>query len=53
MKKNQLTGSAMQPQCNRNATANYVNLIMTSTVQQPTLRFAQVGLNADGTNDTS
>ena len=30
--KNQFTGTATQPQRNRNATANYDNLIMTSTV---------------------
>ena len=32
MSKNQFTGTATQPQRNRNATANFVNLIMTSTV---------------------
>ena len=32
MSKNQFTGTAAQPQRNRNATANFVNLIMTSTV---------------------
>ena len=32
MSKNQFTGTATQPQRNRNATANYVNLIRTSTV---------------------
>ena len=31
MSKNQFTGTATQPQRNRNATANFVNLIMTST----------------------
>ena len=32
MSKNQFTGTATQPQRNRNATANYVNLKRTSTV---------------------
>ena len=32
MSKNQFTGTATQPQRNRNATANYVNLIRTGTV---------------------
>ena len=35
MSKNQFTGTATQPQRNRNATANFVNLIRTSTVQGP------------------
>ena len=32
MSKNQFTGTATQPQRNRNTTTNVVNLIMTSTV---------------------
>ena len=32
MSKNQFTGTATQPQCNRNATAIFVSLIRTSTV---------------------
>ena len=32
MSKNQFTGTATQPQRNRNATANFVNLIRTSTL---------------------
>ena len=32
MSKNQFTGTATQPQRNRNATANFVNLIRTSAV---------------------
>ena len=32
MSKNKFTGTATQPQRNRNATAHFVNLIMTSTV---------------------
>ena len=35
--KNQFTGTATQPQRNRNATANYVNSIRTSTVHVVTL----------------
>ena len=32
MSKNQFTGTASQPQSNRNANANFVNSIRTSTV---------------------
>jgi len=32
MSTNQFTGTATQPQCNRNETAHFVNLIRTSTV---------------------
>ena len=38
MSKNQFTGTATQPQRNRNATANYVNLIRTNTVYDVELR---------------
>ena len=43
MSKNQFTGTATQPKRNRNATANFVNLIMTNTVCVPPLdRFLQL-----------